>query len=315
MKILFIGSSEFSVPALEKIIKENYEIIAVVTQPDKQAGRGKKIRFTPVKEVALKYNLKIFQPENINQDKTIKELKPDLIIVVAYGGILKKEILNSPKYGCINLHPSILPKYRGPAPIPWAIINGEKETGVTTIFMNENVDAGEIIGQKKVDISESDTAGTLGERLANIGSSLVIETLNRIKSGKIEKIVQDENRVSYAPFLSKNMGLINWEKSAFEIHNLVRGLNPWPVAYSYLNKLQVKIYETQIYKNNLDINKNFGKIISIIKKKGFLVVAGEGKLIVSKIQIPGKKIMTVDEYLLGHRIDDGISFDYLGGGK
>lgn len=309
MKILFIGSSEFSVPALEKLIEKNYEIIAVVTQPDKQAGRGKKIRFTPVKQVALKYNLKIFQPENINQDKTIKELKPDLIIVVAYGGILKKEILNSPKYGCINLHPSILPKYRGPAPIPWAIINGEKETGVTTIFMNENVDAGEIIGQKKVDISESDTAGTLGERLANIGSSLVIETLNKIKSGKIEKIVQDESKVSYAPFLSKNMGLINWEKSAFEIHNLVRGLNPWPVAYSYLSNLQVKIYETQIYKNNLDINKNFGKIVSVIKKEGFLVVAGEGKLIVSKIQIPGKKIMTVDEYLLGHRIESGISFE------
>jgi len=249
MKILFMGTPDIAKESLENLYNAGIEICGVVTAPDKPAGRGMKIISSPVKEYAIKKNLKIFQPEKIvnnNEFKDeIRQLNPDLVCVVAYGVILPKSFLKIPPLGCINLHPSMLPNYRGPAPIQWAILNGDKKTGVTIMYLNEKMDAGDIIKQQEVEIEENETTGELWDKLSKIGSNLLVETVKNIDSGKIERTPQPEE-FTLAPMLNKEMAKINWnEKNCYEIKNLVRGLNPIMGTYTLLKNKKIKFWKVQ----------------------------------------------------------------------
>lgn len=249
MRILFMGTPDIARESLDNLYNEGFEICGVVTAPDKPAGRGMKIISSPVKEYAIKKNLKIFQPEKIvnnNEFKDeIRQLSPDLVCVVAYGVILPKSFLKIPPLGCINLHPSMLPNYRGPAPIQWAILNGDNKTGVTIMYLNEKMDAGDIIKQQEVEIEENETTGELWDKLSKIGSNLLVETVKNIDSGKIERTPQPEE-FTLAPMLNKEMAKINWnEKNCYEIKNLVRGLNPIMGAYTLLKNKKIKFWKVQ----------------------------------------------------------------------
>lgn len=249
MRILFMGTPDIARESLDNLYNEGVEICGVVTAPDKPAGRGMKIISSPVKEYAIKKNLKIFQPEKIvnnNEFKDeIRQLSPDLVCVVAYGVILPKSFLKIPPLGCINLHPSMLPNYRGPAPIQWAILNGDKKTGVTIMYLNEKMDAGDIIKQQEVEIEENETTGELWDKLSKIGSNLLVETVKNIDSGKIERTPQPEE-FTLAPMLNKEMAKINWnEKNCYEIKNLVRGLNPIMGTYTLLKNKKIKFWKVQ----------------------------------------------------------------------
>lgn len=304
MKIVFMGTPEFAVPSLKRLIEE-FEIAAVFTQPDKPKGRGKKLAMSEVKEAAIKYSIPVFQPERLKNDteliKMLKEMEPDFIIVVAYGQILTKEVLNIPKYGCINLHASLLPKYRGAAPINWAIINGEKITGNTTMFMDIGLDTGDMLLKSEVVITENMTAGELHDILKENGAELLAETIKGVASGNIKRIKQDQNEGIYASMLNKEMAALSWNKPAQEIHNLIRGLNPWPVAYTHYKEQVMKIYSSRLSDNKTD--KIPGTVLKVFK--GGLEVACNGSvLIVKTIQFPGGKPMSVEEYIKGHEIEE-----------
>lgn len=305
MKIVFMGTPEFAVPALEALIEE-FGVVAVFTQPDKPKGRGKKLAMSEVKEVAVKHDIKVFQPEKLKKDReTIEELKniaPDFIIVVAYGQILSKEILDIPKYGCINLHASLLPKYRGAAPINWAVINGEKVSGNTTMFMDEGVDTGDMLLTSEVQITDSMTAGELHDSLMEQGGALLVNTIKGIMNGKIERIKQDNDNSCHSPMLSKETGRIDWNKGSEEINNLIRGLNPYPLASTYYNGEVMKIYEAQVLKESSNFEP--GYIINV-SNDGIKVSTGSGVLLIKKIQFPSKKPMYVEDYIKGNTINKG----------
>lgn len=303
MKIVFMGTPEFSVPSLQSLIG-NFDVACVFTQPDRPKGRGKKLAFSPVKEEALKHNIPVFQPEKIKKEMSyieeLKKLNPDFIIVVAYGQILSKEILDIPRVACINLHASLLPKYRGAAPLNFAIINGEKESGNTTMLMSEGLDEGDMLMTQKTDININMTAGELHDELMNTGGKLLIETINNFH--KIIPIKQDSSVSTYASMIDKNMAKIHWNKSAILIHNLIRGLNPWPIAYSYYGEETMKIYESEVL--NETSNKPYGEII-YVGKEGMKVSTKEGILLIKKIQFSGKKPLTIDEYIRGNSLEVG----------
>lgn len=302
MKIVFMGTPDFAVPSLKALI-DNYEVEAVLTQPDKPKGRGKKLTASPVKELALKYNIPIYQPIKLKEDEEVKailkKINPDFIVVVAFGQILTKEILDIPRYGCINLHASLLPKYRGAAPINWAIINGEKITGNTTMLMNEGLDTGDMLLWNKVEIGENITAGELHDILMNTGGPLLIETLEKLYKGEITPIKQGETSTMYASMLGKHMAKIDWNASASEIEMFIRGLNPWPVAYTYYEGNSMKIYEAEVIKK--DISEEPGTILSV-NHEGIKVSCGREILLIKKLQFPGKKSMEVGEYIKGNDI-------------
>lgn len=306
MKIVFMGTPEFAVPSLERI-NEKYGVNVVLTQPDKPKGRGKKLSMSPVKEYALKNNIEVIQPKNIKKDigtiKHLKSLDLDIIIVVAYGQILSKEILDIPKYGCINLHASLLPKYRGAAPINWAIINGEKVTGNTTMLMEEGLDTGDILLNSVVNINSNMTAGELHDILMIDGAVLLDKTINGIFNKTIRAIKQDHSKTCYAQMLNKDIAKINWGKKSLDIKNFVNGLNPWPVAYTYYKEKMMKVYEVDILKQSDDCCP--GKIIDV-NKEGVKVSSKDNIILIKKIQFPGKKILTVEEYLRGNNIETGI---------
>ena len=231
MRIVFMGTPEFACSSLLSLIRSKHDIVGVITQPDRRKGRGMEVSFSPVKELSLKNNLNIYQPLNINDPEFInflRKISPDLIVIVAFGRILSKELLKLPKYRCINLHPSLLPKYRGAAPIPWAILAGEEKTGVTTFYLSEEVDSGDIILQREEKIREDDTTATLSRRLAETGAELLIETIDKIEAKKALKIPQDEEKATYAPRLKKENGLIDWKRSASQIERLIPAMYPWP---------------------------------------------------------------------------------------
>ncbi|KEI01467.1 methionyl-tRNA formyltransferase [Clostridium botulinum] len=305
MKIVFMGTPEFAVPSLEAII-DNFGVEAVFTQPDRPKGRGKKVAMSPVKEVALKNNIEICQPNKLKNEPEfigkLKNIEPDFIIVVAYGQILPKEVLEIPKYACINLHASLLPKYRGAAPLNWAIINGEKKSGNTTMLMDVGLDTGDMLMTQEVEINEDMTAGELHDILMNQGGELLVETINKMVKGEINPQKQDESSTCYASMLDKKMACIDWKNSAKNIHNLIRGLNPWPVAYTYYNDKAMKVYKSQILNEKND--KEPGTIIEV-SKNGLKVVCGDGTLLVEEIQFPGKKSLRVEEYIRGNSIDVG----------
>ena len=304
MKIVFMGTPDFAVPSLEALI-EKYGVEAVFTQPDRPKGRGKKIAFSPVKEVAIKHDIKVFQPEKLKDDREaieyLKDIKPDFIIVVAFGQILTKEVLDMPKYGCINLHASLLPMYRGAAPLNWVVINGEKKSGNTTMLMDVGLDTGDMLLKDEVEITENMTAGELHDILMVRGGNLLIETIEGVVKGTIKGIKQ-EGETCYAKMLSKNTGKISWYKSAIEIHNLIRGLNPWPIAHTTYKDDNMKIYESEALNENS--NKEPGTILSV-NKTGMKVSCNEGVLLVKKVQLPNGKPLTIEQYINGKDIEVG----------
>ncbi|HAT4208838.1 TPA: methionyl-tRNA formyltransferase [Clostridium perfringens] len=314
MKIVFMGTPDFAVPSLKKMI-EKYNVSAIVTQPDKPSGRGKKVSISPIKEVGLSNKIPIFQPEKIRTDSVIinklKELKPDFIIVVAYGQILTKEILDIPRLGCICLHASLLPMYRGSAPINWCLINRETKTGNTTILMDTGIDTGDMLMRSEVEISESMTAGELYNLLKVNGAELLEETINGIITGKICGIKQPNNGSSYVKMLNKQMAKIDWNDSSTNIHNLIRGLsswpykniNSWPTAYTYYKDIPVKIFKSKSLEAN--IIDPPGYIIDA-NDEGIKVATKKGILIIEILQFPGGKPLEVKEFLKGNKIEKGI---------
>ena len=311
-----MGTPEFAVPSLNALIDSGEDVVAIVTQPDKPKGRGKKLTLPPVREAALKHNIPVFQPEKIKDELFITAIKnfcPDIIVVVAYGNILPKVILDIPSKGCINVHASILPKYRGAAPINWAIINGEKETGITTMLMDEGMDTGDMLLTDKIEIKNDDTASSLQDRLKYIGANLLIKTINGIKSKTIRPIPQDDSQATYAPMLKKEDGRIDWTMKAGEIKNLVRGLNPWPGAYTRWNGKQIKIFKTEVVEAVVSgqwsvVREEPGTVINV-STEGVFVATGKGILLIKELQPESKNKMTASEFVKGYRIVTGQIFD------
>ena len=306
MKIVFMGTPDIAVPCLQKIIDEKYEILGVVTQPDKPKGRGKKLGMSPVKELAIENNIPVYQPVKARDKEfidKIKSLNPDVIVVVAFGQILPKEILEIPKLGCINVHVSLLPKYRGAEPINWVIINGEEKTGVTTMYMDEGLDTGDMILKTEVNLDENITAGELHDKMMNIGAETLKETLRLIEEGNAPREVQNHEEFSYAPIMNKSLGNIDFSKSAREIHNLVRGVNPWPSAYTIYNDVIMKVWKTKVLDEKS--TKDVGTIIDV-SKDGIKVSTIDNVLLIEEIQMPNKKRMLVGEYIKGNTIETGL---------
>ena len=305
MKIVFMGTPDFSVGSLEALIKAGHEITAVVTQPDKQKGRSLEMSFSPVKECALKYGIPVFQPERIKRPEAVETLKTfeaDIFVVVAFGQILSKEILDMPKFGCINIHASLLPKYRGAAPIQWAIIQGEKETGVTLMQMDEGLDTGAMLAKCVVPIEATDTGESLFDKLALAGAKLLIDTLPAVEAGTLNPQPQKDEESCYARMIKKEMGRLDWKKSAAELERLVRGLNSWPSAFTYLNGKTLKIWEAAVEEGNS--TKKPGEVAEVTKE-AIKVQTGEGLLVLKNVQLEGKKRMDVKAFLLGYPLEAG----------
>ena len=311
MNIVFAGTPDFAVPSLIKLNEEEeINIKTVITQPDRRRGRGKKVQYTPVKKASLKRNLSVLQPKNINSSETIEKLNDmnlDLIVVVAYGQILSKELLELPEKGCINLHASLLPEYRGSSPIQQAILDGKDKTGVTIMFMEEGLDTGDIISQKEVLMKNSYNAGDLHDKLAETGAKLLAETVLDMKENKIKATPQDNSKSSYTGQLSKKDGLIDWEKSSQNIYYFVKAMNPWPGSFTYLNGKLLKIFEVEVVDNNS--NQKPGEIVSADPNFGLLVQTGNGVIKINKLQLAGKKKMSSSDFLRGYALETGTQFD------
>lgn len=306
MKIVFMGTPEFAVPCLQKIIDEGHEVLGVVTQPDKPKGRGKKLSMPPVKELALKYDIPVYQPIKAREEsfvETLKEINPELIVVVAFGQILPKSILDIPKFGCVNVHASLLPKYRGAAPLNWVIINGEEKTGVTTMYMDVGLDTGDMILKSEIPLDDEITAGELHDKMMIDGAEVLKETIDLISQGKAPREKQDDENTCYSPIMDKSLGNIDWKKPAKEIHNLIRGVNPWPSAYTTYENQTMKIWKTKVL--NEKSNNEPGTIISV-DKEGIKVCTADNLILISEIQMSGKKRMIVSEYIKGNTINTDV---------
>lgn len=307
MKIVFMGTPDFAKESLQAIYNSGHNILAVVTNPDRPKGRGMKLVASPVKEFAIDKNIKVYQPEKVRKNEEfineIKKLQPDVICVVAYGKILPKEILDIPKYGCINVHGSLLPEYRGAAPIQWAILNGDKKTGITTMYMDIGMDTGDMILKEEVDIGENETTGELWNRLSKIGGELLVKTLKQIEEGTATRTKQGED-FTVAPMLNKEMAKIDWEnKTAIQIKNLVRGLNPIIGAYSFLNGKKIKFWKVDVLENNNKNKERAGKVILADAKKGLQIQANDGIINVLEIQGENSRKMSIQEFLRGNTIN------------
>jgi len=311
MRVIFMGTPEFSVGTLESLIEAGHEIVLVVTQPDRPKGRGKEIQITPIKRVALNHHIPVFQPIKLREPDAIRQLRKypaDVMVVVAFGQILPKPVLEMTRYGCINVHASLLPAYRGAAPIQWAIINGESVTGITTMRMDEGLDTGDMILKEEVVITSEETGASLHDKLAKVGASLLVETLRTIEEGNAIYEKQGESPTSYASMLKKEMGRIDWKKSAVEIERLVRGLNSWPGAYSLWGDKKLLIWRAKpVSEPTCEKGERLlpGEIIKV-DKKTVMIKTGMGCLEIVEIQIPGKKRMTIEEFLRGNRLEVGI---------
>lgn len=310
MRIVFMGTAEFAVPSLKMLVQAGHEIISVVTQPDRPKGRGQQIRFSPVKEAALALNLPVFQSLNIKEQESIdylQGLEAELFVVVAYGQILSRKVLDLPKKGCINVHASLLPKYRGAAPIHWAIINGESETGVTIMYMEEALDSGDIIEQREVKIEPHYNVGILHDILADLGAKALISSLADLASNRIKPILQDDSLATYAPQLKKEDEIICWEKTNQEVVNHIRGMNPWPGTYTICNGQILKIIDAEIV-NASQVSRP--GTITKIDKKGIYVQCGEGSVLLKLVKPQGKREMTADAFCRGHNdVKPGLVFD------
>lgn len=306
MRIIFMGTPEFAVQVLEAIVKAGHEVVGVYTQPDKPKGRGKSMQYTPVKEKALEYNIPVFQPEQVRKPEVVEEmkkLKPEVVVVVAFGQILPETILNLPPLGCINVHASLLPKYRGAAPIQRVIIDGEKESGVTTMYMAKGLDTGDMIEKMVVPIESKETGGTYHDKLAAAGAELCLSTLQKLADGTAPRIPQDDELSCYAHMLNKSMGELDFQKPAEELERLIRGLNPWPSAYTRLEGKTLKIYEADVIEEEGTAEPG---TVTAVDKKSFTVQCNPGALRITSLQMEGKKRMETAAFLLGYRISTGM---------
>ena len=308
LRTIFMGTPDFSVPCLKRLT-EVAEVIAVVTQPDKPRGRGQKLSPSPVKAFALEHGLPVYQPARIKTpefEQVLVDLQPDLMVVVAFGQILSQRILDIPPYGCVNVHASLLPRYRGAAPIHWSIIQGETRTGVTTMFMDAGLDTGDMLLKTEVPITEDMIAEELHDALMEAGADLLVKTVAKIANGTIQRIHQADADSNYAPMLSKETGHIDWTKPAWDIHNLVRGLNSWPGAYSILQGKTFKIWRTRVA--DAEAVCEPGEILELTKQ-GFLAGTGKGILEILEIQAPNKKKMAASDYVRGHGLELHLKFE------
>ena len=307
MKVIFMGTPEFSVGTLEALIEAGHEVALAVTQPDKPKGRGGKMQYTPVKEAALKHGIPVFQPKKVREPECVEELKQynaDIIVVIAFGQILPKEILEMTPFGCVNVHASLLPKYRGAAPVQWAVIDGEEVSGVTTMQMDEGLDTGDMLLKTEIRLDEKETGGSLHDKLAAAGAELCVRTLKGLEEKTIVPKPQGESPTAYARMLDKKLGNIDWSRDAESIERLVRGLNPWPSAYTNWDGKVMKIWEAKAEKREAETGGVPGTVISV-EKDGFCVETGDGVLKVLALQIPGKKRMEADAFLRGYEIAPG----------
>ena len=305
MKVIFMGTPDFSVGTLEALIEAGHEVVLAVTQPDKPKGRGGKMQYPPVKEVALEHDIPVFQPKKIRDPQSIEEFRKyeaDVMVVIAFGQILPKEILKMTPYGCINVHASLLPKYRGAAPIQWAVINGERVSGVTTMQMDEGLDTGDMIMKTEVVLDEKETGGSLHDKLALEGAKLCVHTLKALEEKTAVWEKQEDSPTEYARMLDKKLGDIDWTKDAASIERLIRGLNPWPSAYTKWNSKIMKIWEADVLEGQTD--QMPGTIVKV-EKDGFCVQTGTGLIKVLSLQIPGKKRMDAGAFLRGYPMEEG----------
>ncbi|MFV0343301.1 MAG: methionyl-tRNA formyltransferase [Anaerocolumna sp.] len=308
MNIVFMGSPDIAAVVLKDLIDSKHKILAVVTQPDKPKGRGKQVQFTPVKELSLQYDIPVYQPFKVREEEfmqTLKEINPDAIVVAAFGQILPKELLEMPKYGCINVHASLLPKYRGAAPIQWSIIDGEEFTGITIMHMDAGIDTGDMIMKDKVLIDKKETLGSLHDKLAISGGKLLLRALEEIENGTAPREKQKDEDSNYAVILKKEMGHIDYKQSAVQIERLIRGLNPWPSAYSYLEGKTLKIWDSDALPQEGKSSMPVGAIIGVTKD-AILVQTGEGILAIKELQLEGKKRMTSEAFLRGYSLSQGL---------
>ena len=319
MKIIYMGTPDFAVEALEALASSRHEVTAVFTQPDKPKGRGKAMQFTPVKEVALRENIPVYQPKKVRDPEVIqkiRELAPDVLVVVAFGQIIPQEILDIAPYGCINVHGSLLPKYRGAAPIQWAVIDGEKESGVTTMQMDAGLDTGDMLLKTVVPLDEKETGGSLFDKLSKAGADLLLETLDALENGTVTPQKQGESPTAYAKMLTKDMGAIDWNRPAKELERLIRGLNPWPSAFTHLNGKMLKIWDADVYTKEQaeaefpEYSTDFkgaepGQIVAVLPHT-FFIGCGKDLLKVNEVQAEGKKRMTSDAFLRGSRLEKGM---------
>lgn len=309
MKMVFMGTPEFAIPTLEKLFHSTHQILAVVTQPDRPKGRGRELAQSPVKQFARNAGLPVLQPERVNTPEftdILRGLNPDLIVVVAFGQILTQKVLDIPKTFCINVHSSILPQYRGAAPINRAIINGDSETGVTTMKMDRGMDTGDILLCERVPIKDSDDAQTLHDALAQAGGALALETVRRLEENSLTPIPQESSQATYAPKLNKKDGLINWSQDALSIRNLVRGMKPWPGAFTFYQSKRLRIDQSEIARGE---PSDQAGVIARVSDHGIEVGTGKDRLIITGLQPEGKKIMGAKNFLTGHKINPGETFD------
>ena len=301
MRVVFMGTPDIAATCLKKIIGDGFNVVGVYTQPDRPKGRGMKMVYSPVKEVALQHDLPVFQPENFRADETVEQLRalqPDVVAVVAYGRILPQRVLDIPPKGCINIHASVLPSYRGSAPYQWAVLDGLNETGVTAMYLCREMDAGDMIDVAKTPIGENETAGELLDRLAVLGADLLSKTLVRMAQGEVEHTAQDSAKATYAPMLDKTMCPIDWNKTAQQVHNHVRGLHPWPVATAEIGGTKFKIHSTVLSEGAGEP----GKVLALTKT-GLVVACGEGAVEIRSLQAEGGKRMAAPDYFRGHPLE------------
>ena len=306
MNIIFMGTPDFAVPCLQRLIDDGHKVSAVFTQPDKPKGRGYKMVMPPVKELALKYDIPVYQPQKVKNNeevlKTIEDIAPDIIVVVAYGKILPNSILEAPKLGCVNIHASLLPEYRGAGPIQWSVIDGKKETGVTSMFMGEGVDTGDMILKMKTEIGEDETSGELHDRLSEIGAECLGRTIKLFETDSVVREKQDDSLSTHAPMLEKSMGKIDFTWDKQRLHNLVRGMSPWPGAYTHLNGKLLKIHKAKIADG---VSGNPGELLD---EKRFIVGCANGAIEFLEVQLEGAKRMSAQDFLRGKKLTKGFVF-------
>lgn len=305
MRVVFMGTPDFAVPSLQILLDHGYEVCAVYTQPDKPKGRGHKLQPPPVKELALQHQIPVFQPATLRKEEVQAEIRswnPDVIVVVAYGKLLPKAVLDAPKLGCVNVHGSLLPQYRGAAPIQWTVLNGDKVAGVTTMFMAEGMDTGDMLLKAETPVGEEETSGQLFDRLKDLGADLLLETLQGLEAGTLTSVPQDEAQATRAPMLSKELSQVDWTKSAQQVHDLIRGLNPWPSAVSYLDGRKLKLHASRVRDGSGEAGKAFAQ------DGALWVYCGQGALELTEIQTENGKRMDGKSYLLGHPLQEGSHF-------
>lgn len=308
MRIVFMGTPDFSVPTLETLVSSRHEVVGVVTQPDKPKGRGKEIQMSPVKECALKHGIPVYQPVRAREESFVEEMRalnPDVMVVIAFGQILSQELLDLPKFGCVNIHASLLPKYRGASPIQWAVINGDEETGITTMQMAAGMDTGDILETAVIKLDPKETGGSLFDRLSLMGGDLILSTLDGLEKGTIKAVPQDDAQATYVKKIPKSMGEIDWTMSAAEIERLVRGLNPWPSAYTHWNGKMLKIWEAEVLSQAEGGEERAPSEVLEADHDTLKIQTGDGVLKITSLQLEGKKRMDVASFLRGYPVAVG----------